>query len=67
MPDVTQTAGLFWATVFGAALGIIAGTIIQYFLSLALDWTLAIFGFQAVPAHCKLLILFSSLVCRLVS
>jgi len=37
MPDVTQASGLFWATVFGAALGIVAGTIIQYFITLALE------------------------------
>ena len=36
-PDVTQASGLFWATVFGAALGVVAGTVIQYFLSLALE------------------------------
>jgi hypothetical protein len=35
--DVTQASGLFWATVFGAALGVVAGTVIQYLLSLALD------------------------------
>jgi hypothetical protein len=33
MPDVTQAAGLFWATVFGAAIGVVAGTIIQYLLT----------------------------------
>ncbi len=37
MPDVTQASGLFWATVFGAALGVVAGTIIQYFITLALE------------------------------
>jgi hypothetical protein len=37
MPDVTQASGLFFATVFGAALGVVAGTIIQYFLTLALQ------------------------------
>lgn len=37
VPDVTQASGLFWATVFGAALGVVAGTVIQYFLTLALD------------------------------
>lgn len=37
MPDPTQASGLFWATVFGAALGVIAGTVIQYVLTFALD------------------------------
>lgn len=37
VPDVTQASGLFWATVFGAALGVVAGTVIQYLLSLALE------------------------------
>jgi cytochrome b subunit of formate dehydrogenase len=37
MQDITQAAGLFWATVFGAALGVVAGTIIQYFITLSLE------------------------------
>ena len=36
MPDVTQASGLFWATVFGASLGVVAGTIIQYFYNACL-------------------------------
>jgi hypothetical protein len=38
MPDVTQASGLFLATVFGAAVGVVAGTIIQYLLTLALEF-----------------------------
>jgi hypothetical protein len=38
MPDVTQASGLFWATVFGAAVGVVAGTLIQYFLTMALEY-----------------------------
>ena len=37
MPDVTQAFGLFWATVFGAAIGVAAGTVIQYFLTKLLE------------------------------
>jgi len=37
MPDPTQASGLFWATVFGAALGVVAGTVIQYILTLLLN------------------------------
>jgi hypothetical protein len=37
MQDVTEASGLFWATVFGAALGVVAGTIIQFFITLALE------------------------------
>ncbi len=38
VPDVAQASGLFWATVFGAALGVVAaGTVIQYLMTLALD------------------------------
>src|SRR5437762_6651595 len=37
MPDPTQASGLFWATVFGAALGVMAGTVIQYLVTLLLN------------------------------
>jgi hypothetical protein len=37
MPDPTQASGLFWATVFGAALGVMAGTLIQYLVTLLLN------------------------------
>lgn len=37
MPNPTEASGLFWATVFGAALGVIAGTVVQYLLTFALD------------------------------
>jgi hypothetical protein len=37
MPDPTQATGLFWATVFGAALGVVAGTLIQYLFTLLLQ------------------------------
>jgi hypothetical protein len=32
-----MTSGILWATAIGAAIGVIAGTFIQYFLSLALE------------------------------
>jgi hypothetical protein len=38
MPDVTQASGLFLATVIGAAVGVVAGTLIQYFLTMALEY-----------------------------
>jgi hypothetical protein len=37
MPDPSQASGLFWATVFGAALGVMAGTLIQYLVTLLLN------------------------------
>lgn len=37
MLDVTQASGLFWATVFGAAIGVVAGTFIQFFLTKILE------------------------------
>lgn len=37
MPDPGQASGLFLATVVGAALGVVAGTIIQYFVTRLLE------------------------------
>ena len=34
--DPSQPAGMFWATTFGAAIGVVAGTLIQYLLDLLL-------------------------------
>ncbi len=35
--DPSQPSGMFWATAIGAAIGVIAGTLIQYLLTLLLD------------------------------
>jgi hypothetical protein len=34
MPDVNEPSGLFWAAVLGAAIGVVAGTCVQYLFEL---------------------------------